>query len=111
MKFFETRYGEGRGMEEVRLETYQESLWAKAFGVETLEGLFDLTPGDQAVTRIDEAIYRFNHDPEPLRTLLDPADTRGLRGNRMVLEQMRSTLVSHSDATISGLVNDVPPAP
>ena len=109
MKIFETRFGEGTELEEVRLEPYQELLWARAFRVDALDGLFDITPAAQAVPRLDEAIGRFNHDPEPLRRLLDPADSRGLRGNRMVLEQIRATLVSHADATISGLIGEPGP--
>ncbi|WP_280395573.1 hypothetical protein [Nocardia brasiliensis] len=104
MKYFETRYGGGIGAEEVRIEPYQERLWAAAFGVENLELLFDLEIPERALSRLDEAINRFNHQPETLRHLLDDSDNRGLIGNRRVLEQMRQTLADHPDASISGLM-------
>ncbi|TLF72936.1 hypothetical protein [Nocardia cyriacigeorgica] len=106
MKIFETRFGAGKGMEEVRIDPVQERLWAAAFGVETLDGMFDLVTAAEAIPRFDEAIDRFNHEPDLLRPLLDPSDFRGLRGNRRVLEQMRATLADHPDATISGMVED-----
>ncbi|MFE5290222.1 hypothetical protein ACFRAQ_35165 [Nocardia sp. NPDC056611] len=112
MKFFETRFGGGKGLEEVRLEPEQIPLWAKAFDVESLDGLFDLATAEQAIPLFDAAINRFNHDPDSLRPLLDASDFRGLRGNRMVLQQMRATLADFADATISGLVeHDVPTPP
>ncbi|WP_157978681.1 hypothetical protein [Nocardia aurea] len=105
MRYFETRYGAGVGMEEVRLADYQEPLWAAAFGVESLDLLFDQEIPARAIPIFDAAIDRFNHDPESLRHLLDPADRRGLSGNRRVFEQMRATLADHADASISGLID------
>ncbi|WP_156162007.1 hypothetical protein [Nocardia vulneris] len=104
MRVFETRYGAGAGAEEVRVEPNQERLWAAAFGVETLDLLFDLEIPERALPRFDEAIARFNHEPESLRHLLDDSDSRGLIGNRRVLEQMRATLADHADASISGIM-------
>ncbi|MFF4027018.1 hypothetical protein ACFYY5_29635 [Nocardia elegans] len=104
-KFFETRFADGNGQEVIQVHPYQEALWAKAFGVEDLADLFDLATPSVAIPKIDEAINRFNHDPETLRPLLDPSDSLKLRGNRMVLEQMRATLADHPDASISGLID------
>ncbi|MEV4127165.1 hypothetical protein [Nocardia sp. NPDC049707] len=102
MRFFETRYGAGKCAEEVRVEAYQEKLWAASFGVDQLDMLFDLDTPERAIPKFDAAIRKFDHDPESLRPLLDPTDRRGLVGNRKVLEQMRATLATHDDASISG---------
>jgi hypothetical protein len=106
MRFFETRFGDGVGLEVTQVQPYREKLWAKAFGVETLDDLFDLATAAQAIPLIDAAILKFNHDPESLRPLLDPVDPFNLRRNRMALEQMRATLADHPDSTISGVVED-----
>lgn len=104
MKFFEIRYGAGVGQDRMNVAPHREALWAKAFGVESLEGLFDQTIRGDAIPKVDAAILMFNHDPEPLRPFLDPQDRSGLYGNRKLLEQMRETLEIFEDATISGLV-------
>ncbi|MFI5777041.1 hypothetical protein [Nocardia sp. NPDC051570] len=104
MRYFETRFGGGVGLEEVRLEPYQEALWSSAFGVETLDVLFDQQTPARAIATLDAAIGKFNHDPDSLRHLLSPGDHRGLVGNRRVLEQMRETLANHPDASISGVI-------
>jgi hypothetical protein len=106
MRFFETRYGGGVGQETVQVHPYQEALWAKALGVDTLDNLFDLETSANAIKVLDQAINMFNHEPDNLRPLLDANDPIGLRGNRMVFEQMRRTLAEHSDASISGVVDD-----
>lgn len=106
MKVFETRYGAGAGQEQIVMNPHQEALWTKAFGVDSITGLFDLATAAQAIPVIDQAILRFNHDPEALRPSLDASDTLGLRGNRMLFEQMRRTLADHDDATISGVIED-----
>lgn len=104
MKCFETRFGAGKGQEVVFVHPHQEALWAKAFGVETLDGMWDLETAAKAIPILDAAILMFNHSPEQLRPLLSADDMSGLRGNRLVLEQMRATLADHDDATISGAV-------
>lgn len=106
MKHFETRYGAGVGQEITQVHPHQEALWAKAFDVDSLAGLFDLTSAKDAIQKIDEAISRFNHDPDTLRPLLDASDALGLRGNRMIFEQMRRTLADHPDASISGVIDE-----
>lgn len=112
MKYFETRYGAGVGQEIVQVQPYQEALWTAAFGLpiqdgaHTMAGLFDLTTAVKAIPVLDEAIARFNHDPDSLRRLLAKEDSIGLRGNRMVFEQIRRTLAEHDDATISGVIDD-----
>ncbi|WP_280333103.1 hypothetical protein [Nocardia wallacei] len=106
MKSFEVRFGGGIGMESIQVQPYREALWAAAFGAETLDDLFDLTSAAQAIPKIDAAILKFNHDPEPLRALLSPEDPFNLRRNRMVLEQMRATLADHPDSTISGVFEE-----
>lgn len=113
MRVFETRYGAGVGLEEIRIQPYREALWAAAFGVADLGMLFDIETPERAIQKIDDAIRRFNHEPNSLRPLLAEEDRAGLIGNRRVLEQMRATLADHPDATISGAVEaaDVPPTP
>lgn len=106
MKYFETRYGAGTGQEVIRVHPYQEALWAKAFDAPDLAAIFDLDTPEVAIPKIDAAIRRFNHDPDSIRPLLDPADRLGLVGNRRVLEQMRETLAAHPDASISGVLDD-----
>lgn len=88
----------------------REALWAKAFGVDTLDGLFDMTPAEQAIPIIDAAIARFNSDPESLRPLLSPDDPVGLRGNRGALLALRKHLHTHG-GTISGAVDETPTTP
>jgi len=108
-KYFETRYGAGVGQEVVAVHPHQEALWATALGAQRIEDAlarFDLTPAAAAIPLLDAAILRFNHDPESLRPLLSPDDALNLRGNRMVLEQIRRTLADHDDATISGVIED-----
>lgn len=112
MKYFETRYGAGAGSEETVIQPYREALWAEAFDVADLGVIFDLDTPARAIPRIDQAIQRFNHDPDILRPLLSPDDVVGLIGNRRILEQMRATLAEHPDASISGVLErDVPAAP
>ncbi len=106
MKHFETRYGAGVGQEIIQVHPHQEALWAKAFGVDKLDGLFDLTSARNAIRILDDAIDRFNHDPDSLRPLMDDSDTLGLRGHRMVFEQIRRTLADHDDASISGVIDE-----
>lgn len=103
MKCFETRWGNGVGLEVVLVQPYREKLWAAAFGVDSLDELFDLTPAKDAIPLIDAAILKFNHDPESLRPHLSPDDPFNLRRNRMALEQMRATLADFADSTISGV--------
>lgn len=105
-RFFETRFGGGVGQEHIYIRPSQEPLWAKAFGVEKLDGLFDLETRDRAIPILDAAINRFNHDPESLRPLLDPNDVLDLRGNRMVFQQIRATLADFPDSTISGVIEE-----
>ncbi|MFD6400834.1 hypothetical protein [Nocardia sp. NPDC060249] len=84
-----------------QIQPYREALWAAAFGVESLDGLFDMTPDDQAIEAIDRAIARFNNDPDALRVHLSPDDRLGLRGNRLALAGIRAFLADHG-GTISG---------
>lgn len=109
MRFFETRWGNGVGLEVFQVQPYREALWSAAFGVDKLDDLFDLATAAQAVPRLDAAILKFNHDPESLRVLHSPEDPLSLRHNRMCLEQMRATLVDYEAATISGVIDDSKP--
>lgn len=79
------------------------ALWCAAFGVDTLDGLFDMTPVDQAKPLIDSAISAFTRDPDGLRVLLSPDDHLGLRGNRLALLEMRDSIV-RMGGTITGAV-------
>ncbi|MEU1526343.1 hypothetical protein ABZ413_29520 [Nocardia rhamnosiphila] len=91
----------------VAIQPHREALWAAAFGVETLDGLFDMTPADQAIPVIAAAIAKFNDDPESLRPLLSPGDYIGLRGNRGILVDLRKKML-RMGGTISGAVDESP---
>ncbi|WP_157778025.1 hypothetical protein [Nocardia terpenica] len=80
---------------------HRYTLWCKAFDVESLDALFDMTPAEKAVPLFDAAITRFNSHPEDLRPLLDASDPGGLRGNRNALVGIRTFLADHG-GTISG---------
>ncbi len=88
-----------------RIQPYRETLWAAAFEVDTVEGLFDMTPAQRAIQTLDTAIARFNSDPDELRAHLSPEDRLGLRGNRMALAGIRAFLADHG-GTISGAFED-----
>lgn len=91
----------------VAIQPHREALWCAAFGVDTLDGLFDMTPADQAVPVIAAAIARFNADPEDLRPLLSADDFIGLRGNRGILVNLRKKML-RMGGTISGAVDEGP---
>ncbi|WP_043654314.1 hypothetical protein [Nocardia thailandica] len=84
-----------------QIQPYREALWAAAFDVDSLEGLFDMTPAARAIEILDAAIARFNAIPDELRVHLDPADRLGLRGNRLALAGIRAFLADYG-GTISG---------
>ncbi|WP_228535962.1 hypothetical protein, partial [Nocardia sp. BSTN01] len=81
--------------------------WAAAFGVATLDGLFDMTPVEDALPLFDAAIRRFNEDPEALRPLLAADDPVGLRGNRGALIKIYQHM-AQLGGTISGAVDETP---
>ncbi|WP_282775860.1 hypothetical protein [Nocardia sp. CC201C] len=89
----------------VFIQPYRERLWAAAFSVDTLEGLFDMTPADSALAILDAAIGRFNAMPDELRAYLAAEDTLGLRGNRGLLLSLRNRLAKLG-GTISGAVDE-----
>ncbi len=93
-------------MEETRLDDYQLPLWCAAFGVETLDGLFDLATPASAISVLDAAINKFHHDADSLRPFLAKEDPRGLSGNVRTIEQMRVTLATYTDASITGLFEE-----
>ncbi|MCM6778018.1 hypothetical protein NDR87_31015 [Nocardia sp. CDC159] len=105
-KVFETIYADGIGREITEIRDHQWHLWCAAFTVQSLEGMFDLTPATRAIPILDAAIARFNAAPDDLRTALHPEDWLMLRGNRRLMEKMRATLADHPDATISGVHED-----
>ncbi|MET8430175.1 hypothetical protein [Nocardia sp. NPDC004860] len=80
-------------------------LWTAAFGVESLEALFDMTPDDAAIPVIDAAVARFNSEPETLRPRVAPDDPIGLFGNRQALLKIRAWLAQNG-GTITGVVDD-----
>lgn len=71
------------------IQPNRERLWAAAFGVDSLDGLFDMTRTEEAIPLFDAAIRKFNADPESLRPLLAADDPLGLRGNRGALLKFR----------------------
>ena len=91
----------------VFIQPNREALWAAAFGVAQLDGLFDMTPAEQALPVVDAAISMFNTDPDALRPLVANDDPVGLRGNRAVLLQLRGRLARFG-GTISGAVDESP---
>lgn len=92
----------------VFIQPNREALWAAAFGVAQLDGLFDMTPAEQAIPVIDAAISRFNTDPDALRPLVAADDPVGLRGNRdVLLRKLRDRLANYG-GTISGAVDESP---
>ncbi|MFE5290319.1 hypothetical protein ACFRAQ_35665 [Nocardia sp. NPDC056611] len=80
------------------------ALWTAAFDVESLEGLFDMTPAADAIPVIDAAVGRFNSDPEAMRHLITD-DPLGLFGNRQALLKIRNWL-AQNDGSITGVVDD-----
>lgn len=91
------------------IQPNRESLWCGAFQVPVLDGLFDMTPAEDALPVLDAAITRFNAAPEELRPLLAADDPIGLRGNRGLLVEVRNRLHRHG-GTISGAVDESPGA-
>ena len=87
------------------IQPHRETLWSAAFGRDSLDGLFDVTPAADAITVLDEAIARFNADPESLRPLVAADDPIGLRGNRQALAGIRRFLAQNG-GTISGPIDD-----
>ncbi|MCU1640926.1 MAG: hypothetical protein JWN03_1201 [Nocardia sp.] len=80
------------------------ALWSAAFGLDSLAGLFDMTPAEIAIPKIDAAVGRFETDPETLRPLVASDDPIGLFGNRKVLLKLRGFLATNG-GTISGIVD------
>ncbi|AHH22116.1 hypothetical protein NONO_c73600 [Nocardia nova SH22a] len=105
MKTFEFISAKNGFHESVAIQPNREALWSAAFGVDSLDGLFDMTPAKEALPRIDAAIRKFNEDPEMLRELLAPDDLVGLRGSRGALVRIRNRMAK-LDGTISGAVDE-----
>jgi hypothetical protein len=105
MKAFEYISASHGFQESIAIQPNREALWAAVFGVATLDGLFDMTPVEEAIPRFDEAIREFNSRPEELRPLLAADDPVGLRGNRGVLLRLRQRM-AQLGGTISGAVDE-----
>lgn len=105
MKSFEFTAAGGSYAMSIAIQPNREALWCAAFDVDSLEGLFDMTPVDQAKPVLDAAIAKFNDDPESLRPLLAVDDPVGLRGNRGILRSLRAKMVNLG-GTISGAVDE-----
>lgn len=105
MKAFECINPDGNYQVTVAVQDFRIPLWEKAFAVETLDGLFDMTPAETAIATIDAAIERFNTSPDALRLFVSKDDPIGLFGNRKALQQMRRQLAEHG-GTITGLVDE-----
>jgi hypothetical protein len=93
----------------VFIQPNREALWCAAFAVDTLDGLFDMTPAEQAIPIFDAAVSRFNANPDELRQLVAVDDPIGLRGNRGLLLNVRNKLHKFG-GTISGAVDESPGA-
>ena len=83
----------------------RERLWAAAFGVDSLDMLFDMTPVEEAMPLFAAAIRKFNEDPESLRPLLAADDPVGLRGNRGALIKIWQRM-AQLGGTISGAIDE-----
>lgn len=103
-RVFECISSSGTAMRDYVIQPYREALWAAAFEVDTLDGLFDMTPAEAAIPVIDAAVARFNTAPEELRAHWLSEDLMGLRGNRGALLSMRTHLATLG-GTISGAVD------
>ncbi|MEV6219810.1 hypothetical protein [Nocardia sp. NPDC051833] len=108
MKEFEIVAAGGSVYEHIGVADIQLPVWSMIFGVESVDLVFDVTPGTEAVPVIDRAIARINSGDPTIRAAVHPQDRLGLRGKRQALEAMRRTLVDFPDATISGVVEDEP---
>ena len=105
MRMFECIADGGTYVSTPVIQPNREALWAAAFGRDSLDNLFDVTPAAEAIAVLDEAIARFNADPESLRPLVAADDPLGLRGNRQALAGIRRFLAQNG-GTISGPVED-----
>lgn len=103
MKAFEIFAGGDAFHMTVDVPPEREPLWAAAFGVDRLDGLFDMTPVDRARPVLDAAIRRFGEDPDALRPLLASGAPGGLFLERSALVRMRDRLIA-VQGTISGAV-------
>ena len=107
MKQFEFTTASGSYALSVAIQPNREALWCAAFEVDSLDGLFDMTPVEQAKPVLDAAIARFNESPDELRPFLAADDPIGLRGNRGILRDLRKKMVTLG-GTLSGAVEEEP---
>lgn len=105
MKTFEFVSDGHSFQESVAVQPNREALWCAAFGVESLDGLFDVVRVEEAIPLFDAAIRRFNEDPESLRPLLAADDPVGLRGNRGALLKIRRRM-AQLGGTITGAIDE-----
>ncbi|MGY2019412.1 hypothetical protein [Nocardia gipuzkoensis] len=103
MKVFECIGETHNLMHDFVIQPNRAALWAAAFGVDSLDDMFDMTPAAEAIPIVDAAIRRFNEDPNSLRPLVAADDPVGLRGNRAVLIELRKFLFENG-GTVSGAV-------
>lgn len=108
MKSFEFEAPGGTYAMSVMIQPNREALWCAAFEVETLDGLFDMTPADQAEPVLAAAIARFKDAPNSLRPLLAPDDPVGLHGNRGILRNLRKKMIELGGGVLSGAVEAGP---
>lgn len=105
MKSFEYISASHLLQESVTIQPNREALWAAAFGVSTIDGMFDMTAVEDAIPLFDAAIRKFNSDPEELRALVAADDILGLRGNRGALLRIRQRMAKFG-GTISGAIDE-----
>jgi hypothetical protein len=101
VKSFELIAESGNYHQITTIQPYRERLWAAAFEVDSLDGMFDMLSAANAIPILDAAIDRFSTHSEELRPLLDPGDHLMLRGNRAALSGVRKWLAING-GTISG---------
>ena len=98
----------GANVSVMEVSPVQVPVWEEAFQIE-LADLFDMDTAETALPVLDAAVRRFYDAPDALRPLLHPADWRGLKGNRQLIQRMRDWMATYPGATISG-ADDVVPA-
>lgn len=112
---FECASNGGSNVSILVMRPMQQRVWEWAFEVESLTGLFDMTPGANAVPIIDAAKRRIFDNPNDAAEVVKQglsdgleAEWSGMRGMYRLFDSVRSFLVSASDAIISGGIDELP---
>ena len=110
--YFECSANGGTNLLVTTLTEAQVKTWEWAFGREDLAGLFDMTPGPEAVIAFDNAKRRVHNDPRHVMSIIlsysneSQPDWLGVRGNYLLMESVRTFLAANEGAVISGAIED-----